>query len=117
MPLGEHWFGVVSYAVAAIGYGAATLSLMMNHPGGRRASLLAIATASSFLWAVCFAALLSNARPSASVVVSLDAVHLFVWIICVLPWLEGFSSGRWLATAAAVAGCLAIGASLPTFQN
>jgi putative PEP-CTERM system histidine kinase len=116
MPLEAHLFGVASYGIAALGYAAITLLLILNHPGGQRASLLATATGVSFLWAAVFAFLLFGEQLSVAAAVSLDSAHLLVWIVCICSFLEGFTWKRWPAIAAVLAAAV-LGVSSPIGQR
>jgi putative PEP-CTERM system histidine kinase len=114
-------FGIASYAIAAVVYGAVTVILLMSHPGGRRATRLAFATGASTLWAGGIALLLVG-RLSLSVLIVLDVLHIFVWTACVLSWLapaqvsSRFLTGRYLLGLSGLFAVWALFASL-TFPS
>lgn len=105
------WFGIASYTTAAIVYGAIAAILIVSHPGGQRASLLAAAASVSSLWAGGLAVLLVAGRLSLFTIVTLDAVHMLVWMICVLSWLGLRLIKQLLITMTAIAGAWGVLAS------
>lgn len=93
-------FGVASYGVAALAYGALTVILLVSHPGSRRATWLLAATAATTLWASLVAVLSLEVQPGyVRLFLALDALHSFVWTACVLAWLATAASTRRLGLA------------------
>jgi putative PEP-CTERM system histidine kinase len=101
------WLGIAGYGVAAVAYGATAIILFISQPASRRASLLAVATTASSVWAGGIALLLLDPPPALGALVGLDALHAFVWTVCVLSWLAPPSAKRRLIVLSAIAGCWA----------
>lgn len=81
------WFGIGSYAAAAVVYGVLTLVLAVSHPGGRSATYVIAASAISTIWAVGMAVFLLEPAPLA-LIVGLDALLVLGWTACALSWFE-----------------------------
>ena len=88
------WFGVSSYAAAAIAYAGVTAMLVVSHPGGRHATWLATAAAVSSLWGVTQAYILAEVDPRFGVALALDGLHTLAWTLCVLSWLDSAPTFR-----------------------
>ena len=105
------WFGIASYAFAALVYGAAAVILLVS---GRKSSILAAAAAVSSGWAGGIAFLLTReAAPLLVAVVALDAAHLLAWTLCVLSWMSPTPAKRLLTILSAGAAAWAVLGSLP----
>ncbi|HEX6996386.1 MAG TPA: XrtA/PEP-CTERM system histidine kinase PrsK [Gammaproteobacteria bacterium] len=98
------WFGVASYGLAALAFGAAAAVLSVSRPGSRRASLLTVVVGLSAAWAAALVVLLLTSEPSPGAVGGIDALHTFLWTACVLSWLSS-PSRYWLLGLSAFAGC------------
>jgi putative PEP-CTERM system histidine kinase len=103
------WFGISSYAIVAVAYGAMAILLMASHPSRLRGSMWVPTIAVSSLWAGGIVLLLGRGAPPLPALMGLDAAHLFVWTVCVSSWLEPSSARHRLLAASAVFG---IGAPL-----
>jgi putative PEP-CTERM system histidine kinase len=80
------WFSVASYGLAGLAYAGVAVMLLLSHPGSRPATwLTAAAVVSSMLGAGIAVLLLAGYLPL-PVVIGFDALHLLVWIGCVLSW-------------------------------
>jgi putative PEP-CTERM system histidine kinase len=108
-----YWFGIASYGVAALAYGAAAIVVIVTRPRGARAVLLTAAIATSALWAGGLAALLRSGSLPVFPLAALDAVHLFIWTACILSWLAPASARKWLLLASAIAGGAAMTTAFP----
>ena len=104
---------VAGYGLAALGYGAATVVVSSAKTELAR-SALTVALSVSAIWAAAFAAVsFGVALPTLAISV-LDALHLFVWTVCVLSWLAPASRRKWFIAASAVEGLIAVAAALPS---
>jgi putative PEP-CTERM system histidine kinase len=79
------WFGVVSYALAALVFSGVTAVLLIASRGARPARGLVIATAVSAIWGGVTTALVNRSIGPAVIVV--DVVHLLTWTMCVCSWI------------------------------
>lgn len=80
------WYGVASYAIAALAnLVVAALLILSRVRVARSRSLLAAAVVTT-LWAIALAVILAS-NAYTRLLVALDAVHLLVWILCILAWL------------------------------
>jgi len=113
------WFGVASYALAGVAYAAVTIMLLLSNPGSRPATWLTAAAGVSSAWGIAVAVLLLTGYVPFVALVGLDALHLLVWIGCVLSWLtltggptRWTPRGLYAATAGALGASALAGAAL-----
>jgi putative PEP-CTERM system histidine kinase len=106
------WYGIASYGLAGLVYGAIALILLVSRPGGRSAIWLIAAAGLSSLWGMGIALLALIGTLPAPVFAVLDTGHVVIWILAMLSFLGGAAgvqlrrSRRWLgliATAVAFA--------------
>lgn len=116
------WFGVASYVVAALAYGAFAAMLLTVRTDGRQANWLVAATIATAVWGACIAALMTRGRMPHGVFL-LDALHCSVWTAAAASYLSESGSGRvraivrWLWPVSAALTLLVGIAPLLTSEN
>jgi putative PEP-CTERM system histidine kinase len=103
-----NWFGVTSYGLSALVFGALGLALFFGPPKGSRPGAVIAAAGVTALWAAVTASMSGTGGVPLQALAVADSLHSLVWLAAILSFLAPPTAGsknmvrRWLGGSGAV---------------